>query len=108
MTKLFGEHQTQLESVGRKLLAVYREENRAARTDEEPRHFKAQYKMERRRVVVDTSDDWTDKDLSERIQAAQTELSAQMKRISKAFEGAVTAYHELDHIYPETINGSPA
>ncbi|MBY5774217.1 YIP1 family protein [Rhizobium leguminosarum] len=108
MTKLFGEHQTQLESVARKLLAIYREENRAARKEEEPKHFKVQYKMERRKVIIDTSDDWSDKDLSERIQTAQAELSAQMKRISKAFEDAVSAYHELDHIYSETINGSPA
>jgi hypothetical protein len=108
MTKLYGEHQTQLESVARKLLTIYREQNRAVRTEEEPKHFKAQYKMERRKVIIDTSDDWSDKELSERIQAAQTELSSQMKRISKAFEDAVTAYHELDHLYPETINGNPS
>lgn len=108
MTKLFSEHQTHLESVGRKLLAVYREENRTVRTEPEPKHFKSQYKMERRKVVIDTSADWSDKDLSERIQTAQTELSAQMKRISKALEDAVTAYHELDNLYPETINGRPA
>lgn len=108
MTKLFVEHQTQLEGVARKLLAIYREQNKAVRTEEEPKHFKTQYKMERRKVIIDTSDDWSDKELSERIQTAQAELSSQMKHISKAFEDAVTAYHELDHIYPETINGSPA
>lgn len=108
MTKLFAEHQTHLEAVARKLLALYREANRAARTEDEPKHFKAQYKMERRKVVIDTSDDWSDKELSERIQGAQAELSAQMKRISKAFEDAVDAYHQLDKIFPETINGSPA
>lgn len=108
LTKLFDEHQKHLESVGRKLLAIYREQNKAARSEGEPKHFKSMYKLERRRVVIDTSADWTDKDLSERIQTAQTELSAQMKKISKAFEDAVTAYHELDNIYPETINGSPA
>ncbi|MBB4277775.1 hypothetical protein [Rhizobium mongolense] len=108
MTKLFAEHQNHLESAARKLLAIYREENRAVRTEPEPKHFKAQYNLERRKVVIDTSDDWSDKELSERIQAVQTELSAQMKRISKAFEDAVTAYHQLDNLFPETINGSPA
>lgn len=108
MTKLFAEHQTHLEAVGRKLLSTYRDENRSARTEAEPKHFKQQYKMERRKVVIDTSDDWSDKELSERIQAAQTELSSQMKRISKAFEEAVTAYHQLDNLFPETINGTPA
>ena len=105
MTKLFAEHQVHLETVARKLLTIYREENRAARTEPEPKHFKAQYKMERRKVVIDNSDDWSDKELSEKIQAAQTELSAQMKRISKAFEEAVIAYHQLDNLFPETING---
>jgi len=106
MTKLFAEHQTQLESVARKLLVIYREGNRTNRSEPEPKHFKAQYKLERRKVVIDTSDDWSDKELSERIKAAQTELSGQMKRISKAFEDAVTAYHQLDNLFPETINGS--
>ncbi|MBZ5762405.1 hypothetical protein LAV84_20960 [Rhizobium sp. VS19-DR104.2] len=105
LVRLFSEHQTQLESVGRKLIETYRDANRQTRTKPEPKYFATPYKMERRRAVVDTSDDWNDKELAERIQAAQTELSDQMKRISKEFDDAVTAYRQLDNLFPETING---
>lgn len=105
MAKQFSEHQNHLEQVGRKLLATYREANRQARSEPEPKYFSAQYKMEKRVVVIDTSDDWSDKDLATRINSAQSELTEQMKRISKEFEDAVTAYHQLDNLFPETING---
>ena len=108
MTKLHAEHQNGLEATARKLLSIYREENRSNRTEPEPRHFRSQYKLERRNVVIDTSDDWNDKELAERIKGAQSELSDQMKRISKAFEDAVIAYHQLDNLFPETINGTPS
>lgn len=105
MVKLYAEHQDHLEQVGRKLLATYRDSNRQSRAASPPKYFSTVYKMQRRNIVVSTADDWSDKELAERIQAAQLELSEQMKRISQEFEDAVTAYHQLDNLFPETING---
>ncbi|TCQ24844.1 hypothetical protein [Rhizobium sp. PP-CC-3G-465] len=103
--KQFAEYQNHLESVGRRLLGTYREANRSARTAPEPKRFSTQYKLEKRKPDIDTSDDWSDRELGERIKAAQTEMSEQMKRISIEFDNAVTAYHQLDNLFPETVNG---
>lgn len=105
MVGLFAEHQDHLELVAQKLLAYYREANRQARTTAQPMHFKSQYTMMRRDISLSTENDWSDKDLAERIQEAQDQLKAQMKQISVEFEAAVTAYHQLDNLFPETSNG---
>ncbi|WP_234840424.1 hypothetical protein [Sinorhizobium meliloti] len=105
MIKQFSEHQSHLEVSGRRLFATYREANCAARTEPQPKRFSTQYKLDRRKPAIDTSDDWSDRELGERIKAAQAEMSEQMKRISTEFENAVTAYHQLDNLFPETING---
>ncbi|MBZ7925002.1 hypothetical protein LAC81_30150 [Ensifer adhaerens] len=105
MIKQFSEHQNHLEVSGRRLFATYREANRATRTEPQPKRFSTQYSLDRRKPAIDKSDDWSDKELGERIKAAQAEMADQMKRISAEFEAAVTAYHQLDNLFPETING---
>ncbi|MGO7847599.1 DUF4064 domain-containing protein [Rhizobium ruizarguesonis] len=106
MIKLFAEHQIHLETVARRLLGTYREANRKTRTAPEPARFSAQFKLERRKADVDKSSDWSDKELADRINAAQAELIEQMSRISTEFDNAVTSYRELDNLFPETINGA--
>jgi DNA-binding transcriptional MerR regulator len=106
MIKLFSEHQAHLESVAKRLLGTYREANRKARSEPEPTRFSAPFKLERRKADVDKSSDWSDKELAERINAAQAELVEQMARISKEFDDAVNSYHQLDNLFPETINGA--
>lgn len=106
MLKLFSEHQAHLETVARRLLATYREANRKTRTDPEPSRFSTQYKLDRRKADVDKSSDWSDKELAERINGAQAELVEQMARISNEFDEAVTSYHQLDNLFPETVNGA--
>jgi hypothetical protein len=107
MIKLFTEHQVHLEEAARRLLGTYWDANRKARTEPEPRRFSTKFKLERRKSEVDKSSDWSDKELTERINAAQAELMEQMTRISKEFDDAVAEYRQLDNIFPETINGAP-
>ncbi|PTM90143.1 DMT family transporter [Mycoplana dimorpha] len=104
IVRLFNDQQDRLEECARKLLTIYREANRQARTKPEPKHFSTQYKLERRKPVIDTGDDWNDKELAARIKAAEDELAEQMRQIGQEFESAVTAYHQLDNLFPENIN----
>jgi hypothetical protein len=106
MIKLYSEHQIHLEIVARRLLGTYREANRKARTEPVPLRFSKQFKLDRIKADVDKSSDWSDKELAERINAAQAELIEQMTRISNEFDEAVKSYHQLDNIFPETINGA--
>lgn len=108
MIKLFNEHQAHLETAARKLLGTYRDANRKTRMETEPLRFSTKFKLGRIKADVDRTSDWSDKELAERIKAAQEELVQQMGRISKEFDEAVTAYHQLDKLFPETINGAAA
>lgn len=104
--KQYAEYQAHLETVGKRLLSAYRDANRETRTTTQPRRFATQFKLDRRKPSVDTADDWSDKELGERIKDAQAEMSEQMRRISKEFDDAVNKYRQLDHLFPETINGA--
>lgn len=73
--KQFTDHQTHLEAVGKTLLGIYRDTNRSARTEPEPKRFSSTYKLERRKPNIDTSDDWSDKELSERIRSRLWKIS---------------------------------
>lgn len=105
LINLYMDHQANLEAAARKLLMVYREANRQTRSTPEPKYFVAPYQLDRRKAVPDTGEDWSDTDLANRIQQAQVELNEQMRQISEEFQSAVTAYHQLDNMFPETING---
>ncbi|WP_234885877.1 hypothetical protein [Sinorhizobium fredii] len=105
IANLFTEHQNHLESAARKLLTMYREANRETRTEPEPIHFSSQYMMERRKAVPNTGEDWSDQDLAEGIKSAQADIQEQMRQIGQEFAMAVDAYHQLDTLFPETING---
>lgn len=105
LINLYTDHQGSLEAAARKLLMVYREANRQTRSTPEPKYFVVPYEMERRKAVPDTGEDWNDSELASRIQQAQAELNEQMQQISEEFQSAVTAYHQLDNMFPETING---
>lgn len=97
---LFAEHQNQLERSANALLTIYREANRRTRTDPEPKYFRNQYKMERLVPNPHAAEEWNDKELADRINEAQKELSEQMRRISAEFEEAVQRYHQLDKLFP--------
>ncbi len=101
----FAEHQSHLEASGRRLFATYREANRSAREAPIPQRFSTPFNLVRRNPNIDTADDWSDNELAGRIKEAQKEMSEQMTRISSEFDAAVTAYHQLDNIFPETLNG---
>lgn len=101
----FAEHQSHLETSGRRLFATYREANRSAREAPIPQRFSTPFNLVRRNPNIDTADDWSDNELAGRIKEAQKEMSEQMTRISSEFDAAVTAYHQLDNIFPETLNG---
>lgn len=103
---LFAEHQSNLERAGNALLTIYRDANRAARTEPEPDYFSQPYKLERLTPVLRTSEEWDDAVLSGRIQAAQAELSEQIRKIGAEFEAAVENYHKLDNIFPEAGLGA--
>ncbi|MCD2183664.1 hypothetical protein [Rhizobium sp. GN54] len=105
IVRLFNDQQDRLEEVSRKLLTIYREANRQTRTKPEPKYFAMQYKLERRQPVIETGDDWNDKDLAARIKTAEEDLAEQMRQIGHEFESAVTAYHQLDNLFPEMTNG---
>lgn len=97
---LFAEHQNQLERSANALLTVYREANRRTRTEPEPKYFKNAYKMERLVPNAHAAEEWNDKELADRINDAQKELSEQMRKISVEFEEAVQRYHQLDKLFP--------
>jgi hypothetical protein len=99
-TDLFREHQNQLERSANSLLSIYRDANRAARTDPEPKYFLRPYKMDRLKPAQ-AAEEWNDKDLAERIRQAQEELTDQMKRIGEEFNSAVDRYTQLDILFPE-------
>jgi hypothetical protein len=103
---LFAEHQSNLERAANALLTIYRDANRAGRTEPEPGYFSHPYKLERLTPVLRTSEEWDDAVLSGRIQAAQAELSEQIRRIGAEFEAAVENYHKLDNIFPEAGLGA--
>ncbi|TBF26332.1 hypothetical protein ELG88_28525 (plasmid) [Rhizobium leguminosarum] len=103
---LFAEHQSNLERAGNALLTIYRDANRASRTEPEPDYFSQPYKLERLTPVLRTSEEWDDAVLSGRIQAAQAELSEQIRKIGAEFEAAVENYHKLDNIFPEAGLGA--
>ncbi|EJB02323.1 hypothetical protein Rleg9DRAFT_7359 [Rhizobium leguminosarum bv. trifolii WSM597] len=105
-TGLFGEYQASLERTANALLTIYRDANRATRSEAEPAYFSTPYKLERLTPVLRTSEEWDDAVLSGRIQTAQTELSEQIRRIGAEFEAAVENYHRLDTIFPEASLGT--
>jgi Skp family chaperone for outer membrane proteins len=97
---LFKEHQNQLERSANTLLSVYREANRKARTEPEPKYFANPFKMERISPTLHSAEEWNDRELAERIKTAQDELSDQMKKIGEEFEEAVSRYRQLDALFP--------
>jgi len=97
---LFRDHLNQLERSANTLLTVYRDANRAARTEPEPKHFSIPYKMDRL-TPTEIVGDWNDKELAERIRQAQEELTEQMKKIGEEFSAAVDRYSQLDNLFPE-------
>ena len=103
--ELFKEHQNQLERSLNALLTIYRDANRAARTEEEPKTFTTPYKMDRIATLQGLPDEWNDVELSKRIEAAQNELTEQIKQIRAEFELAIERYHQLDNLFPEGLNG---
>ncbi|MGO6982524.1 hypothetical protein [Rhizobium leguminosarum] len=105
-TGLFAEYQSNLERTANALLTTYRDANRAARSEHEPAYFSTPYKLERLTPVLRTSEEWDDAVLSGRIQAAQSELSEQIRRIGAEFEAAVENYHKLDNLFPEASLGA--
>ncbi|UVC08963.1 hypothetical protein IHQ71_28265 [Rhizobium sp. TH2] len=102
---LFKEHQNQLERALNALLTIYRDANRAARTEEEPRTFSTPYKMDRIAPLKGLPDEWNDAELSKKIDVAQNELTEQIKQIRAEFELAIERYHQLDNLFPEGTNG---
>lgn len=102
---LFIEHQNQLERSVNQLLTLYREANRAARTEPEPKYFTVAYKMERLKPLQQFAEEWNDDDLAARIKIATAELSEQMLKIAAEFENAIDRYRKLDIIVPESVNG---
>lgn len=105
IVRLFSEQQDRLETCARKLLTIYRDANRQARTKAAPKYFAQQFVLERRKPVIDTGDDWNDKELAAQIKAAESELAGQMQQIGQEFESAVIAYHQLDDLFSENTNG---
>lgn len=103
---LYMEHQSSLEIAARKLLQVYREANRQTRTKPEPKYWSTQFKLERRKAVPNTGEDWSDQELAEGIKKAQTELSDHMRQIGQEFEKALEQYDQLDTLFPEYSNGT--
>ncbi|WEX74145.1 hypothetical protein PYH37_001530 [Sinorhizobium numidicum] len=103
--ELFIQHQNQLERAANSLLTIYREANRQARTEPEPKYFSAPYEMDRLNPSQHVFEEWNDRELAQRIQTAQAELSVQVKRIGAEFETAIDRYHQLDNLFPEGING---
>ncbi|CDZ30978.1 Hypothetical protein, partial CDS, partial [Neorhizobium galegae bv. officinalis] len=99
-SSLFVEHQNQLERGANALLTIYREANRKTRSDPEPKYFSTAYKLDRLTPTQTSPDEWNDRELADRINTAQTELSEQMRKISEEFEAAVTRYHQLDNLFP--------
>lgn len=97
---LFNEHQNQLERSANALLVIYREANRRARTEPEPKYFASAFKLDRITPSFQSTEEWNDKALAEEIKAAQEELSEQMRQIGKEFEDAVSRYRQLDALFP--------
>ncbi|MEY9097991.1 hypothetical protein ABIA24_000900 [Sinorhizobium fredii] len=102
---LFMEHQNQLERAANQLLTIYRETNRAARKEPEPKYFATSYKMERLKPVHQFAEEWNDEELAERIKTATAQLSEQMLKIAAEFENAIDRYRQLDNLFPEGVNG---
>jgi hypothetical protein len=103
---LFNEHQNHLERTANALLTLYRNANRAARTEPEPSYFSKPYILERLTPILRTTDEADDRELAGRIQQAQAELSEQIRKIGAEFEAAVDQYHKLDTLFPEKAHGS--
>lgn len=102
---LFMEHQNQLERAANQLLTIYRETNRAARKEPEPKYFATSYKMDRLKPVHQFAEEWNDEELAERIKTATAQLSEQMLKIAAEFESAIDRYRQLDNLFPEGVNG---
>ncbi|AUX78897.1 hypothetical protein [Sinorhizobium fredii] len=102
---LFNEHQNHLERAANQLLTIYREANRAARTEPEPKYFSVAYRLERLNPVRQFAEEWNDDELVARIRAATDQLSEQMLKIAAEFERAIDQYRKLDTMYPEGVNG---
>lgn len=103
---LFTEHQNHLERAANALLTIYREANRIARTGPEPAYFTEPYALARLTPVLRTGEEWDNDKLSRRVEAAQSELTEQIRKIGVEFEAAVEAYHRLDTLFPEADIGT--
>jgi hypothetical protein len=104
---LFNEHQNHIERVGNQLLTRYREANVQARTDSTtvPKYFSGKFSLKRTPVRATSDGEISDKELSASIKNAQALLNEQVRLIGKECELGIEAYHKLDKLHPDKIDG---
>lgn len=105
MLSLFTTHQENLERTANTLLKTYREANRKARKTPTPKYFEQSYKLVRVKPSMDGSVEMTSQEIGQAIRQTQTQLSAQIKEITKLCSEGIDQYHELDKLYPDEAYG---
>ncbi len=108
LVRLFLAHQDQLERAANALLGLYREANVRARTAPPPARFGEAYKLPRIPVDQELVSNTIREDLRDSIAFSQELLAKHVEAIHAEFEKAVTGYHQIDDLLPETLHGATA
>ncbi|WP_181700198.1 hypothetical protein [Chthonobacter albigriseus] len=107
LARLFDAYQGQLETAANTLIAVYRDANRAARTEPPPARFSDRYALKRIVVETDVAAPARE-DLRQAIRDTQTLLEREVAAVHAAFDDAVTGYHQIDDLFEESRHGAPS
>lgn len=105
LISLFAEYQSQLERCANQLLRKYRDANLAARSTNAPKHFNSSFTLKRMKPTQDKSGELSSKQIAIDIKKSQIDLTEQIKAISIACDEGIAEYHELDNLFPDSLNG---
>lgn len=105
ISKLFEQHQNQLEHTANALLSIYREKNRKSRSTKPPSHFAETYKLGRIHPPQAVVGELNDAELADSIRKAREQLMQQQQNIAEEFKKVVAQYPNLDTLHPDQSNG---
>lgn len=99
LSRLFAQHQDQLERAGSALLAIYRSANCETRTTASPSRFEQLWRLEP--VSLEIQSTPLNPKLYKQIDDAQALLTTQIQAIHQSFRQAIEKYRQIDDLFPE-------
>ena len=91
----YNQHINYLQRAGNVLLSIYREANREARKHRVPPRFKEVWNISQPKVVNELPSQQTQKDMSDRVERAQSKLEKKVQQVYDEFEEAFKKYKKL-------------